>query len=326
VLQKTGSISLLDGTTYLDISGQVLFYGLVTEQHELGLLGLAFHPEFESNGYFYVHYTDHNQDHVISRFVEGPNGFADPASEKILLTYDQPDINFVGGMLDFGTDGYLYIGMGTGTSVDSDQVVSQELDNLYGKILRIDVDGGDPYGIPPDNPFVGVDGARAEVWAYGLRNPWRFAFDRVTNDLYIGGPGEFQREWVNFVPGGDAGGLNFGWPIIEGNQCWEAAVLPCDTSGLELPIIVYPRGDGNCVIIGGYPFRGPSQPDLGGAYFYGDYCSGRIWAAARDAEGAWNSLEVLDTSMLITSFGEDEAGELYVTDGLRGAVFHIIAR
>ncbi|HLT21523.1 MAG TPA: PQQ-dependent sugar dehydrogenase, partial [Thermomicrobiales bacterium] len=324
VLEKTGYISLLDGSLYLDISDRVLWYDLITQEHELGLLGLAFHPDFENNRYFYVHYTDLNQEHVISRFTEGPNGQGDPSSEYVLLRYPQPDVNFVGGMLHFGRDGYLYIGMGTGTSVDPDQVVAQELDNLFGKLLRIDVDGGEPYGIPPDNPFVGVEGARPEIWAYGLRNPWRFAFDRVTNDLYIGGPGEFRKEWVNFVEGGDAAGLNFGWPIIEGDECWEAAVMPCDTTGLEFPILTYPRADGNCVIIGGYPYRGPSYPALQGAYLYGDYCSGRIWAAARDAEGVWNSVELLDTDMLITSFGEDEAGEVYVIDGLSGGVYRIV--
>lgn len=325
VIEKTGAIRLLDGTPYLDISDRVLFYDLLTTEHELGLLGLAFHPQFAENGFIYVHYTDLNQGHVVSRFTTGADGLGDPDSELILLTYDQPEVNFVGGTLEFGTDGYLYIAMGTGTSVDADQVVSQELDNLWGKLLRIDVDNGDPYAIPPDNPFVDTPDARPEVWAFGLRNPWRFAFDPVTNDLYIGGPGEFQREWVNFVEGGDAAGLNFGWPILEGSQCWPESPLECDTAGLELPILEYPRADGNCVVIGGLVVRDPAFPELIGAYLYGDYCSGRVWAAARDDEGAWRSVELLDTELLITSFGVDESGAVYVCDGLSGNVYRIIA-
>jgi glucose/arabinose dehydrogenase len=325
VLEKTGAIRLIDGSPYMDISDRVLAYDLLTTQHELGLVGLAFHPNFEQNRYFYVHYTDFNQDHVVSRFTEGSDGRGDPSSEKILFTYPQPDVNFVGGTLLFGRDGYLYIAMGTGTSLDPDQVVAQQLDNLWGKLLRIDVDTGEPYAIPPDNPFVNTPGARPEIWAYGLRNPWRFAFDPLTNDLYIGGPGEFVREWINFVPGGNAAGLNFGWPILEGDQCWEAAILPCDTAGLELPIIVYERANQNCVVIGGAVYRGASYPVLNGTYLYSDYCSGRIWGAARDAAGNWSTVELLDTQMLTTSFGEDEAGELYVTDGLTGTVYRITA-
>lgn len=324
VIEKTGALRLLDGTPYLDISERVLYFDLLTVEHELGLLGLAFHPQFAENGYFYVHYTDLNQDHVVSRFTEDANGFVDPAGEQILLTYDQPEVNFVGGTLVFGIDGYLYIAMGAGTSVDADQVVAQELDNLWGKLLRIDVDNGEPYAIPPDNPFIDKPDARPEVWAYGLRNPWRFAFDSATNDLYIGGPGEFQREWVHFVAGGDATGLNFGWPILEGSQCWEESPLECDTAGLELPILEYPRADGNCVIIGGLVYRGQTAPALNGAYLYGDYCTGRIWAAARDDSGTWQSVELLDTELLITSFGDDESGDVYVCDGLSGNVYRII--
>jgi glucose/arabinose dehydrogenase len=327
VLEKTGSVRLLDGSLYLDITDQVLFYDLLTEQHELGLLGLAFHPDFASNGWVFVHYIDHNQDHVVSRFTEGPDGVADPASEVVLFVYPQPDYNFAGGMLAFGPDGDLYIGMGTGTPDDPAQVVAQQTDNLFGKILRIDVTEIEPYGVPGDNPFVGQEGARPEIWAYGLRNPWRFAFDRATNDLYIGGPGEFRQEWVHFVPGGDANGLNFGWPILEGNECWEAAVMPCETEGLEMPILTYPYAvEGNCVIIGGTVYRGPSFPVLDGVYFYGDYCSGRIWGAGRDAAGAWQTTELLDTEMLVTSFGEDEAGDVYVCDGLTGAVYRLTGR
>jgi glucose/arabinose dehydrogenase len=323
VLEKTGTIRLLDGTIYLDIRDRVLAYALLTQEHELGLVGLAFHPDYENNRQFFVHYTDLNQDHVVSRFTEGPNGQPDPNSEQILFTYPQPDVNFVGGTLLFGRDGYLYIGMGTGTSDDPSQVVSQELDNLYGKILRIDVNSGDPYGIPADNPFVGVEGARGEIWAYGLRNPWRLAFDRATGDLYIGSPGEFQTEWINYQAADRPSGLNYGWPIIEGDQCWEAAIMPCDTTGLEMPVMTYPRGDQNCVIIGGNIYRGSASRLLNGAYFFGDYCSGRIWTLHR-SNGEWQMTEVMDTTMLVGSFGEDEAGEVYVADINGGVIYRIV--
>ncbi|MDQ3547347.1 MAG: PQQ-dependent sugar dehydrogenase [Chloroflexota bacterium] len=324
ILEKTGTIRLLDGSTYLDIRDRVLAYALLTQEHELGLVGLAFHPDFETNRQFFIHYTDLNQDHVISRFTEGAEGRADPASETILLTYDQPDINFVGGTLLFGADGYLYIGMGTGTSDDAAQIVSQQLDNLWGKILRIDVNNGDPYGIPADNPFVGVEGARGEIWAYGLRNPWRFAFDRATGDLYIGNPGEFQREWINVQPAGSPSGLNYGWPMFEGGECWEFWTGSCDPTGLQMPVMTYPRGNQNCVIIGGNVYRGVASPLLNGAYFFGDYCSGRIWTLHRDAGGTWQMTEFLDTSMLVGSFGEDEAGEVYVADINGGGIHRIV--
>jgi len=325
VLEKTGTVRLMDGSLYLDIRDRVLAYALLTQEHELGLVGLAFHPDYENNRQLFVHYTDLNQDHVVSRFTEGPDGRVDTSSETILFTYPQPDVNFVGGTLLFGSDGYLYIGMGTGTSDDPSQIVAQELDNLYGKILRIDVDNGDPYGIPADNPFVGQEGARGEIWAYGLRNPWRLAFDRATGDLYIGSPGEFQTEWINYQAADRPSGLNYGWPMFEGGQCWEAWTGPCDPTGLEMPVMTYPRGDMNCVIIGGNIYRGTASAGLGGAYFFGDYCSGRIWTLHRDGSGAWQMTEVLDTSMLVGSFGEDEAGEVYVADINGGVIYRIVA-
>lgn len=324
ILEKTGVVRLLDGTIYLDIRDRVLAYALLTQEHELGLVGLAFHPDFETNRQLFIHYTDLNQDHVVSRFTEGADGRVDPSSESILFTYPQPDVNFVGGTLLFGSDGYLYIGMGTGTSDDPSQIVSQELDNLYGKILRIDVNNGDPYGIPADNPFVGVEGAREEIWAYGLRNPWRFAFDRATGDLYIGNPGEFQREWINVQTADRPSGLNYGWPMFEGGECWEFWEGPCDPAGLEMPVATYPRGDQNCVIIGGNIYRGAASPLLNGAYFFGDYCSGRIWTLHRDDAGAWQMTEVIDSSMMVGSFGEDEAGEVYVADINGGVIYRIV--
>lgn len=325
VLEKIGRIRLLDGSTFLDIRDRVTSPQLFSTEREQGLLGLAFHPRFAENGYFYVHYNDLRGNHVISRFRVKQDGLADPASEKVILTQDQPERSFNGGMILFGADGYLYIGLGTGGAKRELQDNAQNLGSLLGKILRIDVDRGDPYGIPPDNPFVGRAGARPEVWAYGLRNPWRFSFDRATGDLYIGGPGEFQREWINFQAAGTPPGQNFGWPILEGNTCYQRQT--CDRSGLQLPILEYKTYQaGNCVVIGGQVYRGQRYPLLQGAYLYGDFCTGRIWAAARDANGAWISTEMLKLdNTLISSFGEDAAGELYVTDIYRGMIYRLVA-
>jgi glucose/arabinose dehydrogenase len=324
VLEKIGRIRLRDGTVFLDLTDRVTSPELFSYNREQGLLGLAFHPRFAENGYFYVHYNDVNGDHVVSRFSVTRAGLGDPRSERVILTQDQPEGNFNGGMITFGPDGYLYIGLGTGGAKEELQQKAQDLESLLGKILRIDVDRGDPYGIPPDNPFVNTPGARPEIWAYGLRNPWRFSFDRATGDLYIGGPGQFQREWINFQPAGSRGGENYGWPILEGTACWRQP--SCDPSGLELPIAEYNTYEaGNCVIIGGYVYRGPTYPLLQGAYLFGDFCSGRIWTAARDATGAWVTTEMLKSNALISSFGEDQAGELYLTDIEGGAVYRIIA-
>ncbi len=326
VLEKVGTIKLLDGTLVLDLRDRVVQTGVYGYEHEQGMLGLAFHPRFAENGFFYVHYNDLNGDHVISRFGSGPDGLADRNSEKVLLRLEQPEVNFQGGQLLFGRDNYLYIGLGTGGAEVELQHHSQDLGALYGKILRIDVDNGDPYGIPPDNPFVDVPDARPEVWAYGLRNPWRFAFDRATNDLYIGGPGQFTEEWINFQGVDDPAGQNFGWPMYEGSQCWEEWGGSCDPSGHVPPILTYPTyANGNCVVIGGYVYRGPDFPGLQGAYLFGDFCSGRLWAGWRDASGAWQMTEMFQVPGLISSFGEDESGELYVCDINNGVIYRIVA-
>ena len=326
VLEKVGTVRLLDGTLVLDIRDLVAQTGVFGYEHEQGMLGLAFHPNFRENGYFYVHYNDVNGDHVYSRFTMGPDGTADRDSETILLTYEQPEVNFQGGMLLFGPDGYLYAGTGTGGSEVDLQFLAQDLGSIYGKILRIDVDRGDPYAIPPDNPFVGVDGALEEIWAYGLRNPWRFSLDRATGDLYIGGPGQFTEEWINYQPADVPPGQNFGWPMYEGTQCWENWVGPCDPEGLRLPILTYPTYEnGNCVVIGGYVHRGVEQPLLNGAYFFGDFCSGNVWTGWRDDSGTWRMELAFQIPGMVSSFGEDEAGELYVCDIDEGKIYRVIA-
>jgi len=325
VLEKVGALRRLDGSMVLDIRSQVVQTGVFGYEHEQGMLGVAFHPQFASNGYFYVHYNDLNGNHVISRFTVGSDGTATPSSEHVLMAYHQPEVNFQGGMLEFGADGFLYIGTGTGGSAVELQFLAQDLGSIYGKILRVDVDGGDPYSIPADNPFVGVEGALNEIWAYGLRNPWRFSFDRANGDLYIGGPGQFTEEWIDYQPGTIPAGENFGWPIFEGTQCWDDWDGPCDTAGLRMPILTYPTyQNGNCVVIGGYVHRGAVATALNGAYFFGDFCSGNVWTGWPDASGTWQKELVFQIPGLISSFGEDEAGELYVCDINNGIIYRII--
>jgi glucose/arabinose dehydrogenase len=326
VMEKVGTIRLLDGTLFLDIRDRVIDTGVFSYEREQGLLGLAFHPHYADNGYFYVHYNDRTGQHVFSRFTRGADGLANRASEHIFLTYRQPEVNFNGGMLEFGADGYLYLGLGTGGTAVELQDNSQDLGTLLGKILRIDVDRGDRYAIPPDNPFVGVPGAREEIWLLGLRNPYRFSFDRATGDLYIGGPGHFRREWIEFKRANAPAGLNFGWPILEGSICWVDYQGACTTEGFELPIAEYETYvDGNCVVISGYVYRGERYPPLQGAFLFGDFCSGRVWTVAPNAQGQWVQTEMLRTGVMISSFGEDEAGEVYITDIDGGGIYRITA-
>lgn len=328
VLEKTGTVKRLDGTMVLDIRDRVVQTEVYGYEHEQGMLGLAFHPDFASNGYLYVHYNDVDGAHVYSRFTVGPDGLADRNSESVVLAYPQPEVNFQGGMLLFGSDGYLYIGTGTGGTAIDLQFQAQDLGSIYGKILRIDVDGGDPYAIPPDNPFIGTDGALAEIWAYGLRNPWRFSFDRGTGDLYIGGPGQFTEEWIDFLPASEPAGQNFGWPIYEGSQCWPdwPPDMPsqCEPDGFRMPILTYPTHvDGNCVVIGGYVNREAGAPQLNGAYFFGDFCSGNVWAGWQDSGGVWQMQHVFQIPGMVSSFGEDSAGAVYITDILGGEIYRI---
>ena len=320
VVQQGGSIVAVDGSgrnrgTFLDISSRVSCCG------ERGLLGLAFHPSFESNRRFFVDYTDRNGDTVIAELKATSSTRADADSHRMLLRIEQPYANHNGGMLAFGPDGYLYIGMGDGGSGGDPHNNGQSLDTLLGKILRIDVDRGSPYSSPSSNPFVGRSGARREIWDYGLRNPWRFSFDRATDALFIGDVGQQEYEEINLEPKA-SGGRNYGWRPMEGRHCFTSG---CSRSGKVIPIAEYTHAQG-CSITGGYVYRGSKYPSLNGAFFYGDYCSGRIWAL--DAAAALRETSrvrmILDTEMAISSFGEDESGELYVCD-LGGAVYRLTA-
>jgi hypothetical protein len=275
-----------------------------------------------------VDYTNTAGDIVIARYSGSPgSNVADPTSGLILLTIPHPTFaNHNGGQLQFGPDdGYLYIGVGDGGSGGDPSNHGQSLDTLLGKLLRIDINGASPYAIPAGNPFIGVPGALPEIWAYGLRNPWRFSFDRSTHDLFIGDVGQDSWEEVDFQPAGSLGGQNYGWNIMEGNHCFNPP-SNFNSTGLTLPILEYAHGSGDsigCSISGGYRYRGTQNPGLTGIYFYGDFCTGRIWGASEQA-GAWTTAELLDTSLSISTFGEDEAGEIYVADYAQGVIYRIV--
>jgi len=313
IVEKSGVIRLfkdgqLSSNPFLDISDRV-----DAGSNEMGLLGLAFHPAFEQNGYFYVNYTGDGGDTRISRFSANGDA-ADPNSEKVLIVVKQPFPNHNGGVVTFGPDGYLYLGLGDGGAGGDPLQNGQDTSALLGKILRIDVNNGDPYAIPADNPFGN------EVWAYGLRNPWRISFDRVTGDLWIADVGQNEYEEVNYLAAGSPGGANFGWNIMEGNHGYEGELQP----GMLLPVAEYSHNNPytGCSVTGGYVYRG-SMPEWNGVYLYGDYCSGKVWGLIL-SNGEWQSQVMFETGFPITSFGEDELGELYLVSDT-GAVY-ILAR
>jgi len=318
VVEQGGTVRIVrNGTVapqpFLDISA------LVTAGGEQGLLGIAFPPGFAARQSFYINYINRTGigNSVIARYSIGSSpDLADPASRQELLTIVQPFANHNGGQLAFGPDDLLYIGSGDGGSSGDPQGNGQNTVSLLGKILRLDVlSGTAPYAIPAGNPFGN------EIWAYGLRNPWRFSFDRQNGDLYLADVGQNTREEINYQPGNSGTGVNYGWNIMEGSLCF--LTPSCSSAGLAMPVAEYDHVDGNCSVTGGYVYRG-SEPSLRGTYLYGDFCSGRIWGLRRSGT-TWENRLLLDSTLQISTFGEDESGELYLADHAGGVIFRISA-
>jgi len=322
IVEQPGRIRIVRDTLFtqpfLDITA------IVQSGGERGLLGLAFHPSYATNGFFYVYYTDNNGDTRVVRYsVSADPDVADPTSASTILQVAQPFSNHNGGSLVFGPDGMLYIGLGDGGDGGDPLGHGQDSTTLLGTILRIDVDGGSPYAIPGDNPFAGHPTARPEIWAYGLRNPWRFSFDEVADQVYIGDVGQGAWEEVNVVSPSAGVAHNFGWNTMEGLECFQGA--GCDQAGLTLPAVVYDHSQGACSIIGGYVYRGSAIPDIQGTYFYSDYCAGwirsfRMNQGVPDQHREWT----MSVGGRILSFGRDSHGELYILSD-NGFVYRIIA-
>lgn len=324
VLEKTGRVwEIREGKrarVTLDLSRKV------STESEQGLLGIAFSPAFADDGLVFVSYTQADGASVLSRFTMNGDTI-DAASEKMLLHVAQPYANHNGGMITFGPDGYLYYGLGDGGSAGDPFGNGQDSGSLLGKMLRLDVIGGagDPAGyvVPDDNPFIGQAGAKSEIWATGLRNPWRFSFDRATGDLWIGDVGQNAWEEIDLQPADSPGGENYGWNLFEATHPYPPDSVAPDAAGFTMPIAEYDRAAGTSVT-GGYVYRGTATPGLSGTYFYADFSVGRIWALQRAADDSVRTRELLDTGLMIASFGEDDAGELYVVD-FNGSVYRMMA-
>jgi glucose/arabinose dehydrogenase len=318
VVEQPGRIRVLQGhkllpVPFLDITKKVLSGG------ERGLLGLAFHPGYRQNGRLFVNYTRKPDGAtVLAEYRREATATSSSQEERILLIVPQPYPNHNGGMIAFGPDGYLYVGLGDGGSKGDPDNRAQNPEDLLGKILRIDVDQGDPYGIPLDNPFA-KEGGRAEIYALGLRNPWRFSFDLKTGNLWVADVGQYKWEEINLVSRGG----NYGWRVMEGAHCFHPST-DCQTTPFNMPLYEYSHEKGRCSIIGGYSYRGQAIPSLTGTYVYGDFCSGEIFAlrhSPRD-QSLNEARLILKTSLHISSFGEDESGELYVLDH-KGGVYRL---
>jgi glucose/arabinose dehydrogenase len=315
IVQQRGLIRVLSGgqlqpTPYLDLGGQL------SGGSEQGLLGMAFHPDFQANGFAYVNYTDTSGDTRVVRYAEQGDGLSlDPGSAKQILFVDQPAGNHNAGQLLFGPDGMLYVPLGDGGSSGDPQGNGQNRNTLLGAILRIDVDSGDPYAIPPDNPFAS-GGGRPELWAYGVRNPWRNDIDAEGGYMYVADVGQNTWEEVSVVALGEAG-VNFGWNVTEGPECFRSAT--CADEGFQSPAVFYDHGDG-CSITGGHVYRGQAIPDLTGVYFYSDFCSGWLRSFRWDP-GSGTAQDQKEWSIpslgSVYSFGKDGNGELYILAGTR---------
>lgn len=333
VVQQAGQIQIVtaDGTVlntpFLDISDRV--YYEQTSFSEQGLLGLVFHPNYANNGYFYVNYTsepDGLMTHIARFSVTADPNIADPNSEQILLAIEQPYPNHNAGDLAFGPDGYFYIPMGDGGDANDPQHFAQDPQSLLGKMLRLDVDNGSPYAIPPDNPFVNDPNVRDEIWAIGLRNPWRISFDRLTGDLYLGDVGQADWEEVDFHPAGTSAGQNYGWSCYEGNHLNPNSTQPnCGPAGdYTAPIFEYDHNSGDCAITGGFVYRGSRYLQMFGRYLFTDYCSGTFRDLVRDEQGQWQSNTYTNLQNFgYVTMGEGYDGELYVSEWGSGAIHHL---
>jgi glucose/arabinose dehydrogenase len=319
ILEREGRVRIADAdgqlrpTPFLDVS-QDTSTGV-----EEGLVGLAFDPGFAQNGYVYVDRTAADVSVQVVRYTatrDHPDQ-VDPATAQTVISIPKKSKFHNGGMLAFGPDGYLYISVGD----DESSETAQNLSTLYGKILRIDVNSAQPYAIPASNPFVGRDDARGEIWAYGFRNPWRFSFDRATGDMWIGDVGDARWEEVDMQPAASQGGENYGWPILEGTECMDAA--HCHDDGLVPPLVTYGH-DMTCAVMGGYVYRGTTAPGLAGAYLFGDLCTGGVFTLGGRADQGWKRLELGYQPIKIDSFGEDPNGDVYVVDEQGGVVYRIM--
>ena len=319
IVEANGTIV---GTPFLDIRERVL------ANFEQGFLGIAFHPNFADNGYVYVHYTNLEGNTTIARFQRSDedDNVADPDSEQILLTITQPSLYHQAGDLQFGPDGYLYVAIGDGGPPGDPNNNAQTRTNLLGTILRLDVNNGSPYAIPPDNPYVNNPGRMDEIWAFGLRNPWRISFDRQTGELYIADVGEGVAEEVNLQPANSEGGENYGWRCYEGTHPFntnDCGPFESYTS----PIYEYTReGSPNCIsIVGGYVYRGQAYPVMTGYYFFADFCRRGLWGLRQNEEGVWEATQFGEfPNVGWSSFGEDVNGELYATGFSHATLYRVV--
>ncbi|MDP6878674.1 MAG: PQQ-dependent sugar dehydrogenase [Candidatus Marinimicrobia bacterium] len=349
VVEQAGKIIVLDSgqkksKPFFNINKRVV--NPFRPGDERGLLGFAFHPDYENNKKFYINYIDNDGHTIVSEFIAQSKYKADHNSERVLLKLEQPYGNHNGGHIEFGKDGYLYIAIGDGGAAGDPLDSGQDLTSLFGKVIRIDINGS-PYSIPKSNPFYGIKNAREEIWAWGLRNVWRFSFDKKTGDIYYGDVGQNKWEEVNFEPASSSGGNNYGWRHMEASYCFEPKEN-CKRDGMVLPIIEYPNdayhpafalGRKNqldvegCSVTGGYVYRGKKLKGFEGVYFFGDYCSGNIWSfkvkdgKAAEFKNRTDEINIADGEFTnyISSFGQDADGEIYIVD-YNGAVYKIIAK
>jgi len=309
VLEQDGIIRVLENNTLLEVPFLDISSKVSTRGSEQGLLGIALDPDFLTTGEFYLNYTDRNGDTVIARYFANPDRkTSDVNSEQIILSVDQPYSNHNGGNLVFGPEGYLYVGLGDGGSGGDPELRAQDPETLLGKMLRIAVSNQEVYAIPENNPFLDNDG-RDELFSIGLRNPWRYSFDRLTNDLWIADVGQGNWEEINFTPVNSEIGLNYGWNYYEGSHAFKGD--PPSDEKYVFPVYEYDHSMG-CSVTGGYVYRGEILPEWYGVYIFGDFCNGKVWGILPAENGDWQVSELFATGLNISSFGEDVFGELYL--------------